>query len=561
MIPAQLSAYGPYEESADDLLGRSTRLAPKPQELSPEHVLLSALPEPATGQLSLKQSPLQWLRTSEERERLGRLRAILQREIDAPVPHGSEDLIRCATTWNLTASNRGILITDALIVWAILEDDNSASQALDLAFDKRALQQALEARFSPANQANGRALPQRPKIQDYLEQVPASPEYRYAKEFTTFLDDVVTKVDSCEGSEFVVVYGERGSPLRALKHIIADSLLQPGVRTETLGNLGACHGVLVMSMASIYRLSVDDTMAVLDDALAMCRNEYDKQVLILDHLEELPRHQVGAYAQTVSALTERLARLDISMDMVIGQYWLSHEEAEQDVNFDLNHVLDLPDIKPRRAKAFLALHTENALRDYFEPVWKREGFDFNDDSFTGLILLEPAIIERGNHPKRLPFLAIDVVQSVVGNIKRRSASPDAIKTWVKSQAYNSLDTLKQIATLPIPSERIGNHFASEITRARAEAERLIAKPELSRRPRNKGSGVASAAIGRDEAFVITRELLVLALLADPDITFLYPSEEKLDRILSQQIDSAKVQSSGGGQGNYRSAQDVRKDGH
>ena len=115
--------------------------------------------------------------------------------------------------------------------------------------------------------------------------------------------------------------------------------------------------------------------------------------------------------------------------------------------------------------------------------------------------------------------------------------------------------------MPIPRERIGNHFASELTRARAEAKRLIANPELSKRPRNNGSGIASAAIGGDEALVITRELLVLALLADPDITFLYPSEAKLDRILSQQTTSAQVQSSGGGQGNYRSARDARKDGH
>lgn len=559
MIPASLADFGPYEQSAYDLLEASARLDSSQQSLSPEHVLLAALPDPTTGQLTFSQSTLQWLRTAGDRQQLARLRRILQREIEAPSPRGPDDLARCGALWKQEAETRGVLITDALVVWAILADVNAASEALDLAFDKHLLQQDLEARFQLASGGAVGRSSQVPSYHDYLKTVSASPGFRYATEFDLFREDVVDRVNRCDDAEFVVVYGERGSPLRALKHIIADSLAKPGVRSETLGRVGTCRGVQVMSMASICRLSVAHAQAVLDGAIAMCRKEHEKQLLVLDHLEELQRHQADAHAESVNALVERLARLDSSEETIIGQYWLNQEEAEQRDDFDLNSALGMPDAVRVPAEEYTPDHTENALRTHFEPEWMRNGFAFTADSFDGLLLLEPAIAEKGNHPKLLPFLAIDVVQSVVDSLQRRRASTEAIRTWIKNEAYRGLDELNRIAKLAAPTQRVSNHFAAELDSARTAAQRLIANPELTK-TRTKASDAAG---GGMEALVLTRSLLVLALLADPDITFVYPSEAKLDRFLSRQpaVVSASTTGGTGSPGGYRSAEDVKKDGH
>lgn len=518
-IPNTLAQYGPYEASAAQLLEAAGRLDPSGTFLSPEHLLFAALPDPSTGQLSSPGSTFQWLRTTEERQQLHRLRRLLGTEIAAPSPADPSDLKRCAESWRAEATRLGVLITNNLVIWSILDDDNNrASELLDLAFDIEAQKQQLASRFQSASGAGPVGAPPATvvDVEAYLETVEPSPGYRYATEFDGFRERVVEKVQRCEAPGFVVVYGERGSPLRALKHILADAVADPSQPRDELGKFGDCRQVCSLSVVSLCKLPPDQAKELLDRTIV--RSASAEQALILDHLEELRRHASDAYAPAVAVLTERLARHMGAV--VVGQYWLNRDESNNQDTLDLPGLLDLPDIAPTSALSYTIEHTENALRTHFVPGWEQDGFAFNKDSFEGLEMLEPGIEEKGEQPKLLPFLAIDVVQAVVDSLGRRRSSEEHVKRWVSNTAQDALDKFNVIGKATAASQRVHDYFSDELSKAKKQAEALKAHPELQR----KGA----------TAYVLTRELLVIALLADGDIRFVYPSEEKLDAFLARQ---------------------------
>lgn len=521
-VPDIVAQYGPYETSAAQLLHAASNLVPSGTALSPEHILLAALPDPSTGALNFQGSTFQWLRTTEERQQLQRLRRSLNREIAAPSPDGASDLIRCAAHWHDEAGRRGVLITDNVVIWSILDDDNNrASELLDLAFDIEAQKRHLAAQFHSASGTESAGVLPTPDVEKYLDRVEPTKGFHYAAEFDNFREDVVEKVERCEAPGFVVAYGERGSPLRALKHMLADAIADTSQPREALGRFGSCHQACSLSLVSLCKLPAGQAKDLLDNAIT--RSSVAEQALILDHMEELRRHASDAYAPAVAALTERLGRHMNAV--VVGQYWLNRDESDNLDALDLPTVLDLPDLAALPAQPYTMAHTENALRTHFVAGWERDGFTFNDDSFVGLELLEPAIEEKGEHPKLLPFLAIDAVQSVVDILKRRRGSETHVKRWVSNTAQDALDKLTMIGKATAPSTRVHDYFAAEFMRARQQAERLKAQPDLPRRRLPASS---------DEASVLTREVLVIALLADVDIRFVYPTEEKLNAILARQ---------------------------
>lgn len=529
-VPNILAPYGPYEASAAQLLAEAAKLDPGGTSLAPEHVLFAALPDPSTGELGRPWATFQWLRTTEERAKLQRLRRSLSREIAAPIPDGPSDLLRCAAHWREEATRLGVQITNDFVIWSILDDDNNrASELLDLAFDVKTQKQQLASLFQSAGGTGpvGTLSASAVDVEEYLDPVVPSQGYRYAAEFENFRARVVERVRRCEAPGFVIIYGERGSPLRAFKHILADAIADFSQPREELGKFSSCSQVRSLSLVSLCKLSAEQATKLLDDAIA--RSASAAQVLILDHLEELRRHASDAYAPAVAALTARLARHMNAV--VVGQYWLNRDDSNNRTALNLREVLDLPDIVPTAAESYTIAHTEHALRTHFVPEWEQDGFAFNEDSFEGLEMFEPAIEEKDEQPKLLPFLAIDAVQSVVDSLKERRSSEDHIKRWVSNTALDGLDKLNVIGKAMTSSQQVRDYFADELSKAQQQAEHLKAHPELQR----KGG----------TAYLLTRELLVIALLADGDIRFVYPSEEQLDAFRERQGPPDEPPASGG----------------
>ncbi len=504
-------SFGPLEPSASRLLERARAQAGYSQTLDIIHIMLAALSTEESGDDAIETTPACLLMRQVTRpEQLRPLLAVelsLHADATSPLDGVSPALRRCMGVWREMVTTRDMRPTDALILWAVLSDDNTVSRLLsalnvDLPLALRQLESLLQSDAPPdleEDRMGRRIAPteldeeEKEEYEEASEQthiVKPSHEAHAAGKHAVLMNNVLNVLGSLRPPDIAVLVGRNGTPLDTVKHVLAERLAGNEAFTgqrERLSRFRAVHRLNVASVLGLAAIPDEpEPQGVLE--MAMAQAVEDQAVLVLENLEAL-----GQEGEAEAAMLGQLALPGDAL--ILGIYELA-DRGE----IGVEQALKLKSIRQITSHDYSPERTKELIFEYYVPEWEADGYMFTPDAFDLVIALEPgAWIE--SRRKTLPYLAIglgnDAIQSV------RDGAP-LIKEMAQ-MALDALAALKQEAATT--DERIRDQFTDTLELARQDIETLRADPQ----PRLDH--------GR---YVITRPHLVTQLICPNDSEFHFP---------------------------------------
>jgi hypothetical protein len=511
VIAANTDAFGAMEASARRLMTRARELTSIGQALDVLHVILAALP--AEGDEAVTSSlVLSALQARIERPEL--LRTLLSVELrlhgEAASEPGAvtEALRRCASLWRHASAERNVRITDAVVLWGVLSDDNAATHVLqELGVDRTALLHELEETFQEVVPPHGAEWhPQSRRVvplsvpadkvaayklaADLTHIVRPTKGLRYVGMHAVLMSTVLNVLGSCEPPQIVVLAGRNGTPLHETTLVLADRLASGELFTGQRERLRHAHAVHILNIETVAQLADMEDEPDPQDVLEMAMQQAveDQAVLVLDRLEDLK--DTDAEERSLRAQLS-----DPGDTLVLGLYELS-DRGEVGVE----EALGLHNVRQIAARPYSAERTKALIFEYYVPEWQTQGFTFTEDAFDSVIALEPgAWIELKR--KTLPYLAVGLARDVMETIK--GGTP-----LIRDTARMALDALTALRQeRATTDERIRDQFSEVLHQAREDIEALIAQPNVK-----VENGLC----------VITRAHLIAQLICPNDSEFHYP---------------------------------------
>lgn len=512
MSSATLASLGPLEHSAQRLLERAREQVQAGQALDVMHVTLAALLTP-NGDGSDQVPAIVATRAggldAKALETVLRVELRVHAQPATTVDGVSDELRACVALWRQKAAEGNLRVTDALVLWAVLADDNSVSQRVRaMNGDRAAMLHVLESQMQPVvpeTQANEwrkmgpRVVPASlsgPDALAYEEAVGLTgiavptPDLHFKRMHAVLMANLLNVLGSTETPDIVVLEGRNGTPLHSAALVLAERLIAGEVFTEQRARLSQYHEVHRLNMETVRHLANLADKPAPQDVLQMAMQQAveDQAVLVLDHMEALERDNpvdIGLFAQLANP----------GDALVLGLFELpERDEVPVDVALGLENIRQVP------AREYSAMQTQALLREYYIPLWETQGFTFTQEAFDSVIALEPgAWIELRR--KTLPYLAVGLGRDAMQTVKEGRA-------LVLDTARMALDALNELRhEWATTEERIREQFTDVLAEARRDIEALIANPDVQ------------VENGRR---VITRAHVVAQLICPNDSEFHYP---------------------------------------
>ncbi|MBF6590955.1 MAG: hypothetical protein IVW57_10570 [Ktedonobacterales bacterium] len=489
MTGPSLPILGSVELSAQRLLQRARNLVRAGQALDVLHILLAALPDDLARPPTPVTAAL--LARIQEPELLRKLLNVELRISVMPTTAAgplSEALVRCAGRWRQVANERGIGVSDAVLLWAIIDDTNAASQTLDeVGVARTALLSALEALF---HHTQPELAPETGKLGARVPPASLPPEkvaaYHKAAEMTLVLhpsgrarvremhavlmSNVLDVLGTCAPTELVLVVGRNGTPLDVVPRVLAERLASSEAFAEERARLGRYHSVHLLDIQSVCQLARRDNEPDPQDVLemAMLQSIEEQAILVVDRMEDLKDEQAAERTieqSLIAQLTERGEAL------VVGLYELP-ERGEESVE----DALDLRNLRLVDAREYSARETKVLLTEHYVPEWETRGYRFEPEAFDTVIALEPgAWIDLRR--KHLPYLAVDLGTATMSMLR----DGRALVEQAARMAQEALEALRQ--EWATTDERTRDRFTEALEDAQRDIEWLLAHPEP---PREQG---------------------------------------------------------------------------
>jgi hypothetical protein len=483
MSTVSVSSFGSLEPSAQRLIESARALVSPGQDLDVLHVLLASIPADApdaSGSEAIDGSVVAALLT--KAVDLNLVRALVRVELKLHAGQNSsagitDALLRAANFWRNVSIRSNARVTDAVVMWGVLADDNIASHILHEAHaDLSALLHDLERHFDLILPNLGRqeykigprvVPPTIPpdKRDAYLvaaemtRTVQPTNGFHYAGMHAILLSNTLDVLGSCSPPQFAVLEGRNGSPLRYVGQVIADRIASGEQFTEQRERLRQCRAVYLLNLESIIQLAAKPDEPDPWDVLEMTveQADEDRAVLLLDHIELL-----GAHGDTERKLLAQLS--DPGDTLILGLYELK-ERGDPGVE----RTLGLHDVRQILARDYTPAQTKALLFDFYVPQWETRGFTFAPDAFDAVIALEPgAWIELRR--KTLPYLVVGLAADAVQMIR------DGVHL-IRDVAHRALDALEDLKQERATSdEHIREQFDPVLAMAREEIQSLIAEP-------------------------------------------------------------------------------------
>lgn len=506
-----VSSFGPLEPSASRLLERSRAITGFNQALDIIHVTLAALntdeSDPDTAETTPACALLRQVARVEQLRPLLTVELSLHADGTTPLDGISAPLRRCMGIWRQVMATRDIRPTDALVLWAILSDDNTVSRLmgalqvdlplmlrqLEALFQSDALPDVEEERMAPRIAPTGLDEEEIEEYEEASEQthiVKPSPDSREVGKHAVLMSNVLNVLGSLRPPDIAVLVGRNGTPLDDVKYVLADRLAGNEAFTgqrERLSHYRAVHRLNVASVLGLADIPDEpEPQGVLE--MAMAQAVEDQAVLVLENLEAL-----GQEGEAEAAM---LGQLSLPGDaLILGIYELA-DRGEVGVE----QALKMKNIRQISSREYSAEQTKSLIFEYYAPEWEADGYTFTPDAFDSVIALEPgAWIEARR--KTLPYLAVGLGNDAIQTL--RDGAP-----LIKEMAQMALDALVKLKQeAATTDERIRDQFTDVLEQARQDIEALRADPQ----PRLDH--------GR---YVVTRAHLTMQLICPNDSEFHYP---------------------------------------
>lgn len=370
-------------------------------------------------------------------------------------------------------------LTDAVVLWAILVDDNVVSHLFDaLHIDRAAVIRQLEGLFrsvSPEPELEEGRLDPRvaPESLDEEEQeafqeaveltyvVRPSPGLWHKGMHALLMSNVLNVLGSMIQPEIAVLGGHNGTPLDTVPQVLADRLASGEPFTGQRARLSRHRAVHRLDLESVCGLAdipdEPEPHEVLEQKLA--QSVEDRAVLVLDHMEVL-----GQDGDTERSLLGRLASPGAAL--VLGLYEMA-DRAE----VGMEAALKLHNMRQIAAHAYSPAQTKALLFDFYVPQWEEQGYVFLPDAFDSVIALEQgAWIE--SRRKALPYLIVGLAHDIIETVK--DGAP-LIKETAQA-ALDALDGLQQ--EWATTDERMRDQYHDTLDAARSSIAELLANPQV-----------------------------------------------------------------------------------
>src|SRR5581483_2578675 len=235
---------GTMEASAEELVNRARVFLQPGQALDVTHVFIAALPgdDSSTPPTQITSTMLSVISQPEI------VRAMLSVEIKlhsvpATTPGAITDALRrAATIWLQHSAERKARVTDAVVIWGILSDDNAVTHLLrELKVDRAALLDALSHNFqylvpdadvrddirksahrvAPPS-VSGDLVPAYLLAAELVRQVRPSLDHHFADMHAVLMSNILNVLGSCTRPEIAVLTGHNGTPMYSIPQVLAD---------------------------------------------------------------------------------------------------------------------------------------------------------------------------------------------------------------------------------------------------------------------------------------------------------------------------------------------------
>lgn len=472
---------GAMEASAEELMNRARGFLQPSQALDVTHVFIAALPggdDSSSPPTQISSTILSVIPQPEI------VRALLSVEIKlhsvpATTPGAITDALRrAATIWLQHSAERKARVTDTVVIWGILSDDNAVTHLLrELKLDRAALLDALSRNFQflvpdadvrDVRQSAHRVAPPSVSAElvpsyllaaELVRLVQPSLDHHLADMHAVLMSNILNVLGSCTRPEIAVLTGHNGTPLYSIPQALADRFASDEIFTDQRLRLARYKAVHILNLETVYQLgNVPDEPEpenVLE--MAMLQAVEDRAVLVLERMEilfeegEYQEHMLGQLADPGDALVLGILELaELGGTISVSSFGLHSARMIASRQYSASQTLDL-------------------LNHFYMPDWATHGFVFADDAFQAVIALEPgAWIELRR--KTLPYLVVGLARDTMQSIK---GGPSLVRDTAQ-MALDALDELRQ--EWATTEETLRDLFWPVLERARTDIQGLLDRP-------------------------------------------------------------------------------------
>ena len=397
-------------------------------------------------------------------------------------------------------------LSDTIILWSILNGQNSASAAVRSLEDDHPgiscdeIIQELDMRARREQSLLGTTDQFSTNRQHWMPRRLAPHfSYQHALRHRDLMRDITDDLSRCEEGQFVLVSGLNGSPLHYVPHILADALGDVAT-ASSLPFQNHYAGVWVANMAN-YLLWANSSIVPNSDRLLLEGIEsvaIQNGILVLEHVEIL------AAQEPAEQHLRSLLQTPIAGSAIVALY---EEESLSDSGAALTSLgLNNTQARSLIIDPYTPAHALNSLKENFVPEWAKQGFIFKGDvtdrgsgPFHDLLELVGGAEFEGARMS-LPYLLVEVTQDVF------KCDARAIHTCA-STARNRIASLLGPGPHNVPEEVI-QYYHLPLVRALQEIQQVEQNPDFER---------------RDDCAVITSAHLTAVFLGSHRSRFRYPN--------------------------------------
>lgn len=462
MTPGDL--FGKLEPSALFLLERSADLARSmEQEFDTLHIMLIALVDPeSTG--SAMQSFARYI--DDDHRKLCESAIKVQLQLyGRPATMGdgfSANLTQCAGICQAEAQRRSLRVTEALILWAVAQQDPIVSKILrTLAIDHTGLGRDLERHFEITSKLPPLAAGLGSEGRDHTEIISPTTGCQFANAHGVLMANVLNVLGKLEHSQMAVLIGRNGMPIYHVGQALADLIAADTTFSDERPRLQHDYaGVYQLNLGSLRDLArIPNKPQPFEALQVIIRLAIQQRAILILRNMELLRHRTEADDRMLAVLSNPGDAL------ILGLY----EQGEYGDHGPIV-TLDLSNIVSITAHAYSPLQTKLLIRNYYAPHWlERYSMMFHEDAFDHIIALEPGAWINARR-ETLPYLAVglasNTIQTVLGG-----------ESLVRDTAVMALDAIEKLREEWATTEpRIRHQYETVLEESFEEISALLEHP-------------------------------------------------------------------------------------
>lgn len=400
-------------------------------------------------------------------------------------------------------------LTDAMLVWAILSDENAARAETAAIIRDTCPEVSLDAIVAELEQhADDSAPNKRITATDHLKWMPKlhaphptiQSHLKHLDVMLAIQSAIARVTEAPEQRRFVLPSGQNGSPLHELWRLLSDA-----VKADSEAYDGRT-GVWVANISDYLRWADPPLFPGADKLLGEGIQYVQDQggLLLLEHVEKLKQTTSGNWLPLHRELLGQLR--EVPGALIVALYETQPGDNPQHALREMG--LDDQDAEPVAIPIYSAAHAVHSIKDHFAPEWEQQGFVFDGDvldeargPFCDILALADGARYR-EEPMAFPYLLVNITEYLM---TRRSA-PATISDWART-AKECVEAL----TPPVADQtgqQVKAYYDPLLTRALLQVGRLVDSPNFGK---------------QGARLVITRAHLTATFLGSGLCEFVYPA--------------------------------------